>query len=469
MYCHTIDNKQVSSTGTYPVINPSTGESFADAPLANAEVVNDAVAAARRAFSSWSLTSVDERKQYLGKMIEAVKANMQELVETLVKEQGKPLNSAKQEVGFSIMIMGGVTTYNIPTVVLSDDEKSKTVVVRKPVGVVACITPWNFPVMMAVSKIAPAILCGCTVVLKPSPFTPLTSLILGRIFAEVLPAGVVNVISGDNQSGELLVRHPNINKVSFTGSVATGKKIMEACSGDLKRVTLELGGNDAAIVREDVDVQKAAEGIIVAAMMNSGQVCAAVKRVYVHESKYAEFCEAAAAAASQCKFGDGFSADVTHGPVNNKMQFDRVKELVEDAKAHGGKVLCGGAPTTEKGYFFPATVVTGIKEGVRLVDEEQFGPVLPIMSYSTDEEALQRANSTKFGLCGSVWTSDLTKGSQIASQLECGTAWVNRHAELLPGAPFGGVKCSGLGREHSADSAVEAFTEAQVIFVPKFA
>jgi acyl-CoA reductase-like NAD-dependent aldehyde dehydrogenase len=278
---------------------------------------------------------------------------------------------------------------------------------------------------------------------------------------------VFNVISGSNAAGQFLIEHPAINKVSFTGSVATGKKIMGSCSNDLKRCTLELGGNDAAIVREDVDVAKTASGVLKAAFMNSGQVCAAIKRVYIHESKFDEFCEEITKLAqTSYKLGNGFEEGVTHGPLNNKMQYDRICELVDDAKKNGAEVLCGGNPSGGKGYFYPFTIVKGIKEGVRLVDEEQFGPVIPLMSYKTDEEAIQRANNTKYGLSGSVWSNNPEKAAELAGQLDCGTAWANTHAELGL-VPFGGTKWSGIGREYGIEVSIAAFTETQVVMMSK--
>jgi acyl-CoA reductase-like NAD-dependent aldehyde dehydrogenase len=290
---------------------------------------------------------------------------------------------------------------------------------------------------------------------------------LGEIISEIVPHGVVNIISGGNDSGSWLTQHPDVAKISFTGSVRTGKIIKSVCADDLKRVTLELGGNDAAIIRKDCDVQQVVPQIFNFAFANSGQVCCAIKRVYVHEEKYDEFCQAMAIECQKHKFGNGLDPETEFGPLNNKMQFDRVKELLQDAIEHGAKTLCGGLPSENtEGYLFPATVVTNVSDGVRIVDEEQFGPVLPIMSYKDDQEAVKRANNSKFGLGGSVWSKDLSEAASLAGQLECGSSWVNHHLAVLPHLPFGGFKWSGYGRE-GGKWGLSHLTEPQCVHIKK--
>eukprot|EP00298_Acanthocystis_sp_HF-20_P016917 c21624_g4_i2.p1 GENE.c21624_g4_i2~~c21624_g4_i2.p1 ORF type:complete len:484 (+),score=235.08 c21624_g4_i2:39-1454(+) len=467
-YCHTIDGQQVDCNEKYDVIDPSTGEVFEQAPEATEEIVNKAVESCQKAFATWSLTPLESRKALMKSAAAAIAAKVDEIAPVLVKEQGKPLASAKGEIQFCAYLFTTIAENEIPTTVLKDNEKTKTIMLRKPVGVVAAIAPWNYPASTALVKVASAVFTGCTIVVKPSPYTPLSTLLIGKILAGVFPPGVVNVISGTDKAGQLLTQHSGVNKISFTGSIPTGKKIMQACGNDLKRVTLELGGNDAAIIRGDIsNVPAVAAKVLTYSMVNSGQVCAAIKRIYVHESKYEEFCDAISQIASEkFKVGNGFEEGVTHGPINNKMQYDKVCGLVEDAKKNGATVLCGGTPREGKGYFYPITVVKGIQEGVKLVDDEQFGPVVPIMSYKTDEEAIYRANNTKYGLCGSVWTSDLEKGAELATKLDCGTAWVNTHLEIGT-APFGGTKWSGIGREFGFESILAAFTETQVVTVSK--
>lgn len=331
---------------------------------------------------------------------------------------------------------------------------------------VAAITPWNYPVSLAVWKIAPALLAGNTMVLKPSPFTPLATLRMGEILRDVLPPGVFNVVSGGDELGAWMTAHPAVRKISFTGSVATGKLVAAAAAPDLKRVTLELGGNDPALVLEDVDVRKVAKRIFWGAFENCGQVCSAIKRVYVPESLYEPMLTQLGELARGVQVGDGLDADSQMGPLNNRPQLERVQELVEDAKRAGGKVVAGGQRLGDRGYFFAPTIVGDVQDGVRLVDEEQFGPVLPVVTYADLDDAVERANATHFGLSGSVWSSDSAKAEEVAGRLECGTAWVNQHLNVLPHAPFGGAKWSGIGVENGPWGLL-GFTEIQTINVAK--
>jgi acyl-CoA reductase-like NAD-dependent aldehyde dehydrogenase len=315
-------------------------------------------------------------------------------------------------------------------------------------------------------KIAPALLAGNTVVLKPSPYTPLATLKLGEVLRDVVPAGVINIVSGNDALGGWITGHPAVRKISFTGSVATGKKVAAAAAPDLKRVTLELGGNDAAIVLDDADPKDVVPKLFWGAFSNSGQICSAIKRVYVPESLYEPIANGLAEMAKGVKVGDGLSAGVELGPINNRPQFERVKELVEDAKKAGGKVLAGGAPVAGDGYFFQPTVIGGLSDGVRLVDEEQFGPALPVLTYRRVEDAVERANATHFGLSGSVWSANPDRAQSVAEDLDCGTAWVNQHLAIGPHVPFGGAKWSGIGVENGPWGLL-GFTEIQVVNVAK--
>jgi acyl-CoA reductase-like NAD-dependent aldehyde dehydrogenase len=320
--------------------------------------------------------------------------------------------------------------------------------------------------MLAVWKIAPALLAGNTIVLKPSPFTPLSTLKLGEILKDVVPPGVMNVVSGGDALGAWISSHPVVRKVSFTGSVATGKKVAASAAPDLKRLTLELGGNDAAIVLDDVDVKSVVPKLFWGAFSNSGQICSAIKRVYVPDALYEPVAQGLAEMAKSVKVGDGMQEGVELGPINNKPQFERVTELVEDAKKHGAKVLAGGSPIAGGGYFYQPTVVTDISDGTRLVDEEQFGPALPIVRYRDVEDAVERANATHFGLSGSVWSSNADRATEVAGELECGSAWVNQHLAVAPNLPFGGAKWSGIGVENGTWGLL-GFTEIQVVNVVK--
>jgi acyl-CoA reductase-like NAD-dependent aldehyde dehydrogenase len=319
---------------------------------------------------------------------------------------------------------------------------------------------------MLVVKIAPALLVGNTVVGKPSPYTPLSTLALGAAIADVVPPGVVNILGGSDQVGAALTAHPGVRKVSFTGSVATGKKVARAAADDLKRVTLELGGNDPAIVLPDVDAKAVASRLFWGAFANSGQVCIAIKRLYVHEDVYPAIVSELSEVARRVKLGPGLEAGTQLGPLNNRMQFERVQDLVEDARKHGGKVEVGGTALARPGYFFPPTLVTGIGEGVRLVDEEQFGTALPVIPYRDVDDAVEQANRTHFGLGASVWTANVERGTELATRLESGTTWVNQHMSLGRDFPFGGMKWSGIGRQNGPWG-LEEFCELQVLNVAK--
>ena len=327
---------------------------------------------------------------------------------------------------------------------------------------VGAITPWNYPILIAVTKLAPALLAGNTVVLKPSPFTPLTTLALGALLREVLPPGVLNVVSGGDELGRSISEHPAVKKISFTGSVATGKKVLASAAADLKRVTLELGGNDPAIVLDDVDPQRIAKPLFWGAFTNSGQVCTAIKRVYVHERIFSAVVQAVGDLARSVRVGPGLEPGVELGPINNAPQHRRVAELVEGAKSRGATVQAGGGPRSGAGYFFEPTIVTDVTDDMGLVAEEQFGPALPFLPFSQLDDALERANATHFGLSASVWTSDAARGAEIARELDCGTAWVNQHIALTHLAPFGGSKWSGIGYENG-QWGLDDFCQLQVI------
>ena len=460
-----IAGQSVAGKQFFDVINPATGRAFAQAPDCTAAQLDDAMSAAQRAFGPWRKDEAARRAALL-KCAEVLQARAQELAAILTMEQGKPLQAAMGEIFGAAVWFQATAGLDLATQVLQDDDNLRVELHRKPLGVVAAITPWNFPIILAVWKIAPALLAGNTMVLKPSPYTPLTTLKLGEILSSVLPAGVFNVVSGSDALGALMTAHPSVRKISFTGSVATGKKISAAAAPDLKRVTLELGGNDPAIVLKDNDPKKIAEKLFWGAFQNSGQVCVAIKRLYVEEPIYADVVSEMAAIARTVKVGDGMDAASQLGPLNNRAQFERVQELVNDARTHGARIEAGGEVLQNEGYFYAPTIITGVSEGTRIVDEEQFGPALPIMSFKTIDEVMQRANGTHFGLGGSIWTNDLQRGAELAQELESGTAWVNQHMNLAPNVPFGGSKWSGVGYENGPWG-LAAFSELHVVSVAK--
>jgi acyl-CoA reductase-like NAD-dependent aldehyde dehydrogenase len=318
---------------------------------------------------------------------------------------------------------------------------------------------------MAAWKLGEAVMTGNTIVLKPSPYTPLTTLLLGECFQNAFPAGVVNLVSGNDALGRAITEHPDIAKISFTGSTRTGKAIQAATAGTLKRLTLELGGNDAAIVLHDASVKETAQQIFKEAMKNTGQVCIAIKRCFVPDKLHDDFVRELSECARNAKVGDGFQEGVQYGPINNKMQFDRVKELVEDARRSGATIEAGGAPLPGDGYFYPPTIISGVKEGFRIVDEEQFGPVLPVIKYSDESDVVERANGTLFGLGGSVW-GPVDRAVKVAETLDSGSVWINSHNVLTPDVPFGGRKESGVGRQ-MGQGTIEGYTDTKVIRIPK--
>jgi acyl-CoA reductase-like NAD-dependent aldehyde dehydrogenase len=464
-YTMTIDGKPVKGSKTTGVINPATGKIFAEVPDCTKAELNQAMESAQRAYPSWS-RDIAARRKVLNECAAALQQPPEGLARTLTQEQGKPLDKAGQEIFGTAMWCGYTASLELPVDVIQNNDAGRIEVRRKPLGVVAAITPWNYPVMLAMWKIAPALLAGNTVVLKPSPYTPISTLMLGEILRDIVPPGVLNIISGGDDLGAWMTSHPVPRKISFTGSVETGKKVAASAAPDLKRVTLELGGNDPAIVLSDVDVAEVAPKIFWGAFENSGQICSAIKRVYVPEKMYQPMLEAMGELARGVKVGNGLDAGTQLGPINNKPQFERVTELVEDAKKHGAKIVSGGSRLGNEGYFFEPTIVGNISDGVRLVDEEQFGPALPIIPYKELDDAVRRANATHYGLSGSVWSKDADRGAEVASQLECGSAWVNQHLAIAPNLPFGGAKWSGIGVENGPWGLL-GFTEIQVVNVAK--
>lgn len=447
------------------VRNPSSGEVVGEMPLASKTDLQAAVSAAKKAFQTWQHTSDSARADMCRAMAAAIEANSEELAQLLTREQGKPLGGlgSRFEIGGAVAWTRHTAELTLPIEVLQDTPEGRVELHRKPLGVVAAITPWNWPVMIACWHIMPAVRAGNTVVIKPSPLTPLSTIRLVELINEVLPAGVVNVITCDNEVAAELTTHPDVAKVTFTGSTATGRKIMASASDTLKRLTLELGGNDAGIVLPDADPSAIAEGLFWGAFINSGQTCAALKRLYVHDGIYEETCAALVAYARNIPVGDGLDPASVLGPVQNKKQLDIVSAYVEDAKARGGRVLLGGKAAGGAGYFYPVTLVADVDHGCKLVDLEQFGPALPIIRYATIEEAIAKANDSASGLGGSVWGADLAQARNVASRLECGSVWINKHGAIQPNAPFGGVKQSGFGVEFGIEGFKE-FTTIQTVF-----
>ncbi|MDN6855039.1 aldehyde dehydrogenase family protein [Pseudomonas sp. CAN2814] len=461
-----IDGRPQAAAHYDRVIDPASEELVGEAARASLEQVDQAVEAASHAFPAWA-ADLDIRRQSLARAAERVRENAKALAELITREQGRPLRSTLEEVAGVAATFEHHAHLDLPAdTALRDDGERLVKISRRPHGVVAAITPWNVPLILLVLKIAPALHAGNTVVAKPSEHTPLSTLLLAGLLAEVFPAGVLNVVAGAGDVGEHLVRHSGVRHVTFTGSVATGKRLYARAADDLKRLTLELGGNDAALVLEDADLDAIVEPLFWGAFWNSGQVCFAIKRLYVHSSLFEPLLAALAERAQRTRLGHGLDPQTELGPLTNAQQLERVIALVEDARVRGARIHSGGVQPEGPGYFYPPTLVSGIAAGVALVDEEQFGPVLPVIPFDDVEHAIAQANASPYGLGASVWTRDLARGEAIAARLEAGLAWVNQHGHIQPGAPKGGHKWSGLGYE-GGQRGYEAFSELQVLNISR--
>ena len=466
-----INGRPVRAEQSFEVINPATGAAFASCQQGDASHVDQAVAAARAAFPAWSSLPDSARQQQLRELAAALEAHMPEFMELLTRESGKPLGGLNgigsgMEVGGTIAWINATADLELTVDTLQDDAEARIEVHRRPLGVVGSITPWNWPLMISIWHIIPALRAGNTVLLKPSEFTPLAVCRFVELANTILAPGVLNVVTGGAELGAAISCHPDIDKIVFTGSSGTGRKIMASAAGNLKRLTLELGGNDAGIVLPDVDVAAIAPKLFAACFHNNGQTCAALKRLYVHEKIYDEVSEALAEQARTVVVGDGLEEATQLGPVQNQAQLAIVKGLAEDARAAGATFLAGGKQRPGAGYFFEPTVVTNISDGSRLVDEEPFGPIVPIVSYSDIDEVIARANNNPSGLGGSIWSADREQAAALAARLECGTVWINDHAVLHPHTPFGGIKQSGFGVEFGSYG-LEEFSALQTVKVMK--
>ncbi|MEZ5954618.1 MAG: aldehyde dehydrogenase family protein [Hyphomonas sp.] len=460
----TINGESVAGTDRFGVENPAYGEVFAEAPNCSREELDVAIASARTALPGWKKTPIAKRKEIMQAIAGTIAQHGEELARLLTREQGKPFEQAMGDVLGAAHWFVETAKMDIPEVVSQDDDERYAVTRYEPIGVVAAIVPWNFPMILAAFKLAPALLAGNTVVLKPAPTTPLTTLRLGELIKDLLPPGVLNVVSGDDRLGPWLTGHSGIDKISFTGSTQTGRKVMEGASKELKKVTLELGGNDAAIVMPDVNVEAVAQQLFWAAFQNTGQICIATKRMYVHKDIYEPLKKALVEYAKTVKVGDGSQQGTQIGPIQNKAQYQRVLDLIQDAKDKGYTFLVGGDASDAPGYFVPVTILDNPPEDARIVQEEQFGPVLPLMSFDNVDEVIGRANDTIYGLGASVWSADIAKAQEIADQLQTGTVWINETQHLSPHAVFGGAKQSGIGGEGGEHGLLE-FCQPKTTFI----
>ena len=473
-YANISNGRPVTSATTFESRNPATGETLGLVPHSTREQVDAAVAAAKAAQPAWAARPDAERKALMMQVAEIIKANSEYLASWVTREQGKPLGGVgpDQVPGARFEVWGCEVwtqvpaSLDLPVDVAFEDATRRDEVHRKPFGVVAAIAPWNWPLLIAIWQIVPSLRAGNTVVIKPSEYTSIGTLEMVRLIAEALPPGVLNTVSGAGEVGSWLVENPDVNKIMFTGSGATGAKIAAAAARNLTPTTMELGGNDAAIMLPDADPKAMAMGLFWGAFINMGQTCACAKRLYVPESLHDAVVAELKALAEAMPMGDGMQPGMVMGPIQNRMQFDKVSRLVERARADGATIVCGGTPKPGPGNFYPLTLVTDIADGAALVDEEQFGPVLPIIKYRSVDDAVASANRLDVGLGASVWSTDVEQAKQVASRIQAGTVWINQHGMIHPMVPFGGVKGSGWGVEFGVDG-LKSVTQPQVISIKK--
>ena len=459
-FCLSINGIMEAGAASMPVINPATGAVFASAPDASCQELDQAVGGARAAFAGWAQTPHRVRSAKVIELAQAIERNAGDLAHLLTSEHGKPIGDARREVAGLAAWLRAAAGLEIPLVVHEDSDERYCETRHVPIGVVAAIAPWNYPLLLAAFKLGPALVTGNTVVLKPSPFTPLSSLKVGELAAGILPPGVLNVLSGGDALGPWLTSHCGVDKISFTGSTQTGKRVMESAAQSLKRITLELGGNDPAIVMHDVDPIALAPHLFWASFGNAGQVCLASKRLYVHTAVYDRMRDALVQYAGGVRMGNGAHPETQIGPINNRVQYDRLVALITESRASGHRFACGGdVPAGElpagKGYFLAPTIIDNPPENARIVREEQFGPILPLLRVDDYDEAVARANAGDFGLGATVWAGDEAAGWALAERIEAGNVWVNECRPLSPLVPFAGHRQSGFGVENGLEGMLE--------------
>lgn len=467
-----IDGRRAAALSgrTFETLNPATGEVLARVAEAGAEDIDVAVRSARAAFEGpWGQMKASERGALLLKLAELIRRDEAELARLESLDSGKPVSAiARQDLP---AVLDTLTYYagmadKINGQVIPARPDALTYTVREPLGVVGAIIPWNFPLMIGMWKIAPALACGCTVVLKPAELTPLTALKIGDLALEAgFPAGVLNVVPGFGKvAGQALVDHPDVDKVTFTGSPVVGRQILQGAAGNLKRVTLELGGKSANIIFPDGDIDTAVKAAGSGIFFNTGQVCSAGSRILVHESIHDEVVERLAARAQSIRVGDPLETSTAMGPLVSETQMNRVLNYIEIGRNEGASVITGGARHGSTGYFVEPTVFAGVRHDMRISQEEIFGPVAAVIPFKDDEDALRIANGTAYSLAAGVWTGDIARAHRFTKRLKAGTVWVNTYGPTDIRLPWGGARDSGFGREHG-EAAIDNFTEPKVIWI----
>lgn len=449
-------------------LNPSTLEVIGEVANTSVEEIEAKIEKAKKAQKLWSARPDEERKQILLKVAEALQSNSKYLAEWITREQGKPLSGPG--ANFEMQACVGWTqvpaSLDLPEEIVFEDETRKDILYRNPIGIVAAIAPWNWPLMIAIWQIIPSLRMGNAVIIKPSEYTTFCSLEMIKVINTVLPEDILQVVTGKGEVGAYLTGHPEIGKIMFTGSIATGKKIIESSIKNMARLTLECGGNDAGIIVPGLDVAKHVENLFWGAFLNMGQTCACLKRLYVHEDDYEKVMNALAEYSSHIPMGNGAEETNVLGPIQNKMQYDKIQDLIRDSENIGADFRFKGQKPDLDGYFIPIMLLGNVDNGDRIVDEEQFGPVLPIIKYKTLEEAIIKANDSENGLGASVWSDDSEQAQKVAAQLEAGTVWINQHGAIHPFVPFGGAKQSGYGVEFGIEG-LKAVTVPKVISIKK--
>ncbi len=467
-----IDGAQVPAvSGRYfDTVNPATGAPIAQIAEGNATDIDLAVRSSRAALEGdWGQIRPSERGMLMLKFADAIRGAKDELIELESLDSGKPVAAIRRQdlpavLDTPVYYAGMADKINGQVIPTRSDALTYTV--REPVGVVGAIVPWNFPLMIGMWKIAPALACGCTVVLKPAELTPLTALRLGQLaLAAGIPGGVLNVVPGFGRTaGQALVDHPDVDKVTFTGSPSVGRQILRSAAGNLKRVTLELGGKSANIIFPDADLEAASRAAAAGIFFNSGQVCSAGSRILVHQSVYDEVVERVAARAKAIRLGDPQDSATGMGPLVSAAQMQRVIDYIEIGRREGATVVTGGKRHGERGYYVSPTVFAGVAPEMRISQEEIFGPVAALIPFADDEDALRIANGTVYSLAAGVWTADIARAHRFTRRLKAGTVWVNTFGPTDVRLPWGGSRDSGFGREHG-DMAIENFTETKVVWI----